>query len=145
MQKGGDFIYLWKKIIFIYITNKSTNYEKNIITEMKGMVSQMERTNQKYNNLNFKDCYNILNFIYIIYPIIQEDKNNFNIDRVISKINESDFVTDYDKEYFVEFLLKMKGKKHFEMLQELDETIINYVGYYIEDEYDRERDDSQEQ
>ena len=112
---------------------------------MKGMVIQMERTNQKYNNLNFKDCYNILNFISIIYPIIQEDKNNFNIDRVISKIKESDFVTDYDKEYFVEFLLKMKGKKHFEMLQELDETIINYVGYYLEDEYDRQRDDSQEQ
>ena len=111
---------------------------------MKGVVNKMEKTNKVYNNLSFKDCYNILNFISIIYPIIQEDKNNFNIDRVISKIKESDFVTDYDKEYFVEFLLKLKSKNHFEMLQELDETIINYVGYYLEDGYDRQRDDCQD-
>lgn len=106
------------------------------------MVIQMKRTNKEYNNLNFKNCYNILNFISIIYPIIQEDKNNFNIDLVISKVKESDFVTDHDKEYFVEFLLKLKGKKHFEILKELDEEVLRYAGYYLEDGYDRQRDES---
>ena len=107
---------------------------------MKGMVIQMIQKCMKETSI-FRGCYNYLCLLTIIYPIIQEQKNEFNVDLIIDELKATEYVDEFDKEFYINYLLSLKNKDYTTVLSEVGRDIDMYIENYLADEYDRQRDD----
>ena len=104
------------------------------------MVIQMLKKINKESSM-FRGCYIYLCLLTIIYPIIQEQKNEFNVDLIIDELKATEYVDEFDKEFYINYLLSLKNKDYTIVLSEVGRDIDIYIENYLADEYDRQRDD----